>query len=129
MGHNDNKDSIYMEHYCTLDTFHKDCSLNIFGKENNFGNLNMTYYNFDNFDALLSHTFDSNYFLAHNIYKDNIHMLYNIDNWRNGNQDNIYKDNFYNFDSKYILQNDRLDNRYKDNYCILYSTCNWGNGI
>ena len=89
MDHNDNKDSICMEHYCTLDTFHKDCSLNTSGKENNFGNLNMIYCNFDNFDnfdnldnfdALLSHTFDSNYFLAHNIYKDNIHMLYNSDN-------------------------------------------------
>ena len=90
MGHNDNKDSICMEHYCTLDTFHKDCNLSTSGKESifdnlnktyyNFDNLSKTYYNFDNFAALYSHIFDNNYFLLHSIYKDNIHILYNIDN-------------------------------------------------
>ena len=80
MGHNGNKDSIYTGHYYTLDIFHKDCSLNTFGKENNFDNLSKTYYNFGNFFALNHRTFDNNYFLAHSIYKDSIHMLYNIGN-------------------------------------------------
>ena len=82
MDYHGNKDNIYMDYFYKFDIsyFHT------------YDNSYTLYHNYYNYNCILSRS----------IYKDSIHILYNIGNLQNDNQDNICRDNFYIVSNKYI---------------------------